>query len=116
MALNQFDDEISFLVSSGICKNADAARGFIKARDGDVPLEQPGAPMVEFVKTRADWGYEVTPRGKYVFVRPAPPDHPAVGVFPKSEQAENAVGFVFASAIEDLPAGTLVTYDQFSAI
>lgn len=80
----------------------------------EAPASQ--APEVVFETRRVDFGYEVTPRGKFVFIRPVQSEHPARIVFPKSHQSDQEIGFIHASVIADLPVGALVVYDRFSAI
>lgn len=82
----------------------------------DVFTQTPDAAPVVFLTQRVDFGYAVTPRGKYVFIRPLPSDHPARIVFPKSHQSDQEIGFIHASVVDDLPAGALVVFDRFSAI
>jgi hypothetical protein len=76
------------------------------------------APQV-FEQIRVDYGYQTTPRGKYVFIRPCPPEHPARIVFPKSHQSDQEIGFIHAvhtESVPDLQKGLLVVYDRFAAI
>lgn len=79
---------------------------------------QAETPDVVFETQRVDYGYETTPRGKYVFIRPCPTDHPARVVFPKSHQSDQEVGFIHAvhASVPDLKVGNLVVYDRFAAI
>lgn len=88
-----------------------------------VPEEQTDAPVgipeVVFETRRVDYGYLTQPRGKYVFIRPVPQDHPARIVFPKSHQSDQEVGFIHAvnsESVPDLHAGDLVVFDRFCAI
>lgn len=79
---------------------------------------QEQAPEVVFETQRVDYGYETEPRGKYVFIRPVPQDHPARIVFPKSHQSDQEIGFIHAihESVSDLKKGFLVVYDRFAAI
>lgn len=81
-----------------------------------LPIEE--VPQV-FEQIRVDYGYETFPRGKYVFIRPCPAEHPARIVFPKSHQSDQEIGFIHAvdnGFVSDLKKGFLVVYDRFSAI
>ena len=86
-------------------------------------IEQPEQPKTEvpevvFEQHKVDYGYITHPRGKYVFIRPVPQDHPARIVFPKSHQSDQEIGFIHAvhDTVPDLKLGNLVVYDRFAAI
>lgn len=93
-------------------------RAYIEANAPVVesPVEVESAPVLEFVQQKQDFGYAVTPRHRYVFIRPCPEGHMARGIFPKSEVSDQDIGFIHASVIDDLKPGYLVSYDKFSAI
>jgi hypothetical protein len=108
-------EELQFMVATGVAKDIEDAEHILACQANEVVVEIPEV-KIEFVQERHDRGYKVKPRHNYVFIRSAPKDHPVRDIFPKSEHSDQDVGWIHASVVGDLPQGTLVSYDMFSAI
>jgi hypothetical protein len=94
-------EELQFMVATGVAKDIEDAEHILACQANEVVVEIPEV-KIEFVH--------------YVFIRSAPKDHPVRDIFPKSEHSDQDVGWIHASVVGDLPQGTLVSYDMFSAI
>lgn len=79
-------------------------------------IENVRVTPLEFVERRSEYGYKITPRGSYVYIRPAPLGHAARSIFPTTEVTDQEIGWIHASLVPDLVEGALVSYDKFSAI
>src|SRR5208337_57001 len=101
---------------TGVCADLEAAKAYVeKSHQSEVTsLFEPAA--IEFKAETVQHKYAALPRHKYVFIRLAPKEHPVRDIFPRSEAQEQEVGWIHASVVPDLPAGTLVSFDQFSAV